>query len=71
MADFENFDMFKFGGLVNQVENLQHKVDKLEAGMEELLALANKGRGGFWVGMMVVSAISSIIGFIIHWLTGK
>ena len=41
------FDMFKFGGLVNQVENLQHKVDKLEQGMEELLALANKGRGGF------------------------
>jgi hypothetical protein len=71
MADFENFDMFKFGGLVNQVENLQLKVDKLEAGMEELLALANKGRGGFWVGMMVVSAISSIVGFIIHWLTGK
>jgi hypothetical protein len=71
MADLENFDMFKFGGLVNQVENLQHKVDKLEAGMEELLALANKGRGGFWVGMMVVSGISSIVGFIIHWLTGK
>jgi hypothetical protein len=71
MADFENFDMFKFGGLVNQVENLQLKVDKLEAGMEELLALANKGRGGFWVGMMVVSAISSIIGFIAHYFTSK
>ena len=71
MSDLEKFDMFKFGGLVNQVENLQQKVDKLEAGMEELLALANKGRGGFWVGMMVVSAISSIVGFIIHWLTGK
>jgi len=71
MSDFENFDMFKFGGLVNQVENLQLKVDKLEAGMEELLALANKGRGGFWVGMMVVSGISSIVGFVIHWLTGK
>ena len=71
MSDLEKFDMFKFGGLVNQVENLQQKVDKLEAGMEELLALANKGRGGFWVGMMVVSGISSVVGFIIHWLTGK
>jgi hypothetical protein len=71
MADFENFDMFKFGGLVNQVENLQLKVDKLEAGMEELLALANKGRGGFWVGMMVVSAISSIVGFVAHYFTSK
>jgi hypothetical protein len=71
MADLENFDMFKFGGLVNQVENLQLKVDKLEAGMEELLALANKGRGGFWMGMAVVSAFSTFIGFLSHYLTGK
>ena len=63
--------MFKFGGLVNQVENLQLKVDKLEAGMEELLALANKGRGGFWMGMAVVSAFSTFIGFLSHYLTGK
>ena len=71
MADIEKFDMFKFGGLVNQVENLQHKVDKLEQGMEELLALANKGRGGFWAGMMVVSAFSTIVGWFIHWFSGK
>ena len=71
MADIEKFDMFKFGGLVNQVENLQHKVDKLEEGMEELLALANKGRGGFWMGMAVVSAFSTFIGFVSHYLTGK
>jgi hypothetical protein len=71
MADFENFDMFKFGGLVNQVENLQLKVDKLEAGMEELLALANKGRGGFWMGMAVISAFSTFIGFISHYFTSK
>jgi hypothetical protein len=71
MADIEKFDMFKFGGLVNQVENLQHKVDKLEEGMEELLALANKGRGGFWAGMMFVSAFSTIVGWFIHWISGK
>ena len=71
MSDFEKFDMFKFGGLVNQVENLQLKVDKLEEGMEELLALANKGRGGFWMGMAVVSAFSTFIGFISHYITGK
>jgi hypothetical protein len=71
MADLENFDMFKFGGLVNQVENLQQKVDKLEEGMEELLALANKGRGGFWMGMAVISAFSTFIGFISHYFTSK
>jgi hypothetical protein len=64
-------DPVKYGQLWEKVDNLNAKVDKLEEGMEELLALANKGRGGFWVGMMVVSAISSIVGFAVHWLTGK
>jgi len=64
-------DPVKYGQLWEKVDNLNAKVDKLEEGMEELLALANKGRGGFWVGMMVVSGISSIVGFIVHWLTGK
>ena len=71
MSDMEKFDMFKFGGLVNQVENLQLKVDKLEEGMEELLALANKGRGGFWAGMAIVSAFSTFIGFVTHYFMGK
>jgi exosome complex RNA-binding protein Rrp4 len=64
-------DPVKYGQLWEKVDNLNAKVDKLEEGMEELLALANKGRGGFWVGMMVVSGISSVVGFVIHWLTGK
>lgn len=63
MADNDNFDMFKFGGLVNQVENLQNKVDAMDRDIKELLELANKSRGGFWMGMAVVSAISGIISF--------
>ena len=57
-------DLFKYGQLVAQVEAMEKKIDKLEAGMEQLLELANKGRGGFWMGMMVVSAFSALIGFI-------
>lgn len=64
-------DPVRYGQLWEKVDGLTAKVDKLEEGMEELLALANKGRGGFWVGMMVVSAISSIIGFIAHYFTSK
>ena len=63
MADLENFDMFKFGGLVQQVETLQAKVDGMDRDIKELLELANKSRGGFWMGMAVVSAISGIISF--------
>jgi hypothetical protein len=59
-------DPYKYGKLVAQVEAMEKKIDKLEAGMEELLALANKGRGGFWMGMIVVSAISSLIGYVTH-----
>jgi hypothetical protein len=59
-------DPYKYGKLVAQVEAMEKKIDKLEQGMEELLALANKGRGGFWMGMVVVSAISSLVGYITH-----
>jgi hypothetical protein len=64
-------DPVKYGQLWEKVDQLSAKVDKLEDGMEELLALANKGRGGFWVGMMVVSALSTFIGFISHYFTSK
>ena len=63
MADNEKFDMFKFGGLVNQVENLQAKVDSMDRDIKELLELANRSKGGFWMGMAIVSAISGIISF--------
>ena len=65
MSDFQ-IDPVKYGQLWEKVDQLSTKVDKLESGMEELLALANKGRGGFWVGMMVVSGLSSIVGYITH-----
>jgi hypothetical protein len=57
------FDMFKFGGLVQQVETLQAKVDDMDKDIKALLELANKSRGGFWMGMAVVSAVSGIISF--------
>lgn len=64
-------DPVRYGQLWEKVDSLTAKVDKLEAGMEELLALANKGRGGFWAGMAIVSAFSTFIGFITHYIMGK
>ena len=63
MADNDSFDMFKFGGLVNQVENLQAKVDSMDRDIKELLELANRSKGGLWFGMTVVSVVSGIISF--------
>jgi hypothetical protein len=42
---------------------LQAKVDGMDRDIKELLELANKSRGGFWMGMAVVSGISGIISF--------
>lgn len=64
-------DPVKYGQLWEKVDSLTAKVDKLEEGMEELLALANRSKGGLWAGMAIVSAISTVIGFIAHWLGSK
>mgnify|MGYP003351872268 CR=1 FL=1 len=61
-------DLFKYGQLVAQVEAMEKKIDKLEAGMEELLELANKSKGGFWMGMVIASGVGGLITFITsHW----
>lgn len=65
-----DIDPVKYGVLWQKVQDLDKKVDKLEEGMDELLALANKGKGGFWAGMMIVSAVSSAIGYISHLFHG-
>jgi hypothetical protein len=64
-------DPVRYGQLWEKVDTLTNKVDKLEEGMEELLALANKGRGGFWAGMVIVSAISTLVGYVSHLFTNK
>lgn len=71
MADLEKFDMFKFGGLVNQVENLQHKVDAMDRDIKELLELANKSRGGFWMGMTIASIAGGFLTYVTSWLFHK
>ena len=64
MSEQEKFDMFKVGQLVNQVETLQHKVDSMDKDIKELLELANKSRGGFWMGMSIASFIGGIVTYI-------
>jgi hypothetical protein len=39
--------------------------------VKTLLALANKSKGGLWAGMIIVSAVSSLIGFFSHYMMVK
>jgi len=62
-------DLVKYGVLWQKVESMEAKIDKMEGQLETLIALANKGRGGFWMGMLIVSAASSFAGWLTHWFT--
>jgi hypothetical protein len=53
----ENIDPVQYGRLIAQVENLTTKVESMDTDIKELLALANKGRGGFWMGMTIASML--------------
>jgi hypothetical protein len=58
------FDMFKFGGLVQQVETLQAKVDGMDRDIKELLELANRSKGSLWALMGVASVIGGFVAYI-------
>ena len=44
------------------------KIDKLETNIERLVELANQGKGSFYAGMVMVSAVGSVLGYISHWI---
>jgi hypothetical protein len=62
----EEIDLVKYGVLWERVQSMDRKVDKMERQLEELIALANKGKGGFWMGM----TIASMVGGVITWVAG-
>jgi hypothetical protein len=59
-------DPVRYGAMWQRVQDMDKKIDKMERQIEELLALANKGKGGFWMGM----TIASMVGGAITWAAG-
>lgn len=64
-------DPIEYGKLVHAVEQLEVKVSSMDADIKELLALANKSRGGFWMGMTIASFIGGIVTFVSSHIFGK
>jgi DNA anti-recombination protein RmuC len=54
----------EFGKLEAQVEALQSEVHELSKDVKALLELANKSKGGFWMGMTIASMAGGFITFI-------
>lgn len=66
---FENaeIDPVKYGVLWERVQQMDKKIDKMEGQIAELLELANKGKGGFWMGMTIASSL----GAVVAWFAGQ
>ena len=60
-------DLVKYGVLWQKVQDMDKKMDKVERQLEELVALANKGKGGLWFGMSLVSGVSAIVGYLLNY----
>ena len=57
-------DPREFGKIEAQVEALQVEVSALRQDIKTLLEMANKSKGGFFVGMAIASIIGGFISFI-------
>ena len=68
-------DPVKYGALYQKVQDYERrfdemsaKIDKLETNIDKLVEMANQSKGGFWMGMVVVSAFGSVLGYVANWV---
>ena len=54
-----------FGRLEAEVQALQRELNSIQADVKCLLELANKSKGGFWMGMTIASIVGGVITFFI------
>ena len=55
----------EFGKMKQQIEQLQKGQDELRKDMKEMLALAERSKGGFWMGMAIASFIGGLVSIVI------
>jgi len=61
-------DPVKYGVLWERVQNMDKKMDKMEGQIAELLELANKSKGGFWMGMTIASGVGGFVSWLVSHL---
>jgi hypothetical protein len=57
-------DPIEYGKLISKVDIMGERINSMDADIKALLELANKSKGGFWMGMTIASAISGFVGFL-------
>lgn len=58
-----------YGALTAKVDQLERAVEKLDANVERLLAMAERGKGAMWAGMTIASAVGAQASWLAqHWI---
>ena len=64
-----DIDPVKLGVMWQKLESMDDEVKELKKDVKSLLELANKSRGGFWMGMTIASGVGGLITYITsHWM---
>lgn len=63
-------DPVRYGVLWQRVQEMDKKIDKMERQLEQLVAMANQGKGGFWMGMTIASMAGGFITWVAAHLKG-
>lgn len=60
----ETIDPIEYGKLIAKVEILTTKVESMDQDIKTLLELANKSKGGFWMGMTIASGVGAFVAWL-------
>ena len=64
-------DERSFGKVEAQVGALEKNVDNLTSKVDALLELANKSKGGFWMGMTIAASLGAVVAWFVEHLLIK
>lgn len=65
MTPVTEIDPREFGRLEAEVHSLRTQVTSLQSDVRTLLELANRSKGGLWVGMTLASFFGGIVSWIL------
>ena len=71
MSTLVDIDPIKFGVTWQKVEAMENEVAELRKDVKQLLELANKSKGSLWALMSITATVSTFVGFVAHYITGK
>lgn len=57
-------DPVEFGRMAAQVQVLESRVAELSSDVKQLLELANRSKGGFWMGMTIASSAGAVVSWV-------